>query len=161
PSSTLRPPPAGLWTGTCQWKSFKEWLKRLDADKDGRISRDELRRATRCIHTGGSAAGRALAGSATLMLMATPSSTSWRSLLTSAWAARSSPTRCARQQVEYVNVTLRVLQTKRSASSVCKLYMFACCWESINTSIILIRFSFYAFLQRVRLPQDQTHEEST
>ncbi|XP_074585566.1 putative calcium-binding protein CML18 [Curcuma longa] len=28
---------------------FKEWLKRFDADKDGRISRQELRRAIRSI----------------------------------------------------------------------------------------------------------------
>ena len=112
----------------------------FDADKDGRISQDELRRATRCFHTGGSAAGRALAGYATLKLMATASSTTWRSLLTSAWAARSSPTRCATYEE---NVRLRVLHTKRSASSVCyKLYMFDCRWESINTSVILIAFSF-------------------
>lgn len=29
---------------------FKEWLRRFDRDRDGRISRDELRRAMRAIH---------------------------------------------------------------------------------------------------------------
>lgn len=28
---------------------FKEWLRRFDVDRDGRISRDELRRAMRAI----------------------------------------------------------------------------------------------------------------
>ncbi|WOL06565.1 polcalcin Phl p 7 [Canna indica] len=31
-------------------EEFKEWLKRFDMDKDGRISREELRRAIRSIH---------------------------------------------------------------------------------------------------------------
>jgi calmodulin len=30
---------------------FKEWLQRFDVDRDGRISRDELRRAMRAIRT--------------------------------------------------------------------------------------------------------------
>ncbi|XP_008777302.1 polcalcin Phl p 7-like [Phoenix dactylifera] len=30
-------------------EEFKEWLKRFDTNKDGRISRDELRRAIRSV----------------------------------------------------------------------------------------------------------------
>ncbi|KAG0499387.1 hypothetical protein HPP92_004078 [Vanilla planifolia] len=55
-------------------EEFKEWLKSFDVDGDGRIGRDELRRAIRSIG-GGSAGGRVSGESAKPTQTPTVSST--------------------------------------------------------------------------------------